>query len=96
MQKRVALLISGTFCTSSILDIKAITSLIHIHLYLQKLNRRFHLRALFLLSNHIIKSILKTRNSNNSEPYQLLLKRLMLQTQVLRVEQVNEPYIGLT
>ena len=57
-------------------DIEVITGLIPIHLYLQKLNRRFYFRVFFLPSNHIIKLILETRDSSNSELYQLSLKRL--------------------
>ena len=73
----MALWILGTFYISPTLDIEAIAGLIFIHLYLQKLNSRFHLRAHSLPLNHIIKLILETRSSNDIESYQLLLERLM-------------------
>jgi len=65
------------FHTSPILGIEAIAGLIPIYLHLQKLNGRFHLRALYLPSNYTIKLILEMRDSNNSEPYQLSLELLM-------------------
>jgi len=65
------------------LGIKAITGLIPIHLHLQKLNGRFHFRALFLPSNYIIKLILETRDLNDSEPHQLSLKWLMHKQQLI-------------
>jgi len=40
-----------------------------IHLHFQKLIGRFHLRAHFLPVNHIIKSILKARLSDNVKPH---------------------------
>lgn len=58
-------------------DIEAIAGLIPIHLHLQKISGRFHLRAHFLPPNYIIKSILEVRSSNNIEPYWLLLERLI-------------------
>ena len=66
IQRRAVL---WTFCISPMSYIEAIASLIPIYLYLQKLNERFYFRVLFLLSNHIIKLILETRDSNNSEPH---------------------------
>jgi len=54
IQRRVALWISGTFHISPTSGIEAIASLIPIHLYLQKLNGRFHLRAHSLSQNYII------------------------------------------
>ena len=77
MQRRAALWILGAFHTPPILDIEAIAGLIPIHLHLQKLSGRFHLRAHFLPLNYIIKSILETRSLNNIESHQLLLERLM-------------------
>jgi len=76
MQRRVALWILGAFYTSLMPGIEAIAGLIPIHLHLQKLNGRFHLRMHSLLSNHIIKLLLEMRHSNNKEAYQLSLDRL--------------------
>jgi len=58
-------------------SIEIIISLILIHLYLQKLNSRFHLRVHTLPTNYIIKSFLKTRHMNDKEIHQLSLKRFM-------------------
>ena len=77
MQRRVALWISGTFHISPTLGIEAIDGLIPIYLHLQKLNGRFHLRAHSLSQNHIIKSILEMRSSNDIESHWLSLERLM-------------------
>jgi len=60
MQQRAAFWISGIFCTSLTAGIKAISGLVSIHLHLKKLYRRFLLRELSLLSNHIISSILSS------------------------------------
>ena len=83
MQRRAALWISGAFHTSFILDSKAIASLIPIHLHLQKLIGRFHLRAHSLLSNYIIKLLLEMRSLNDNESYWLLLERLMHRQQTI-------------
>ena len=45
--------------------IEAISGLIHIHLQLKKLYRRFHFRDFLLPSNHIIKSIINTEGTND-------------------------------
>ena len=76
MQRRVALLILGAFYTSLSSGIEAITGLISIHLHLQKLNDRFHLRVHTLPSNHIIKSLLEIRHMNDKEAHWLSLERL--------------------
>ena len=78
MQRKVILKILGAFCTSPTLGIETIAGLIPIHLYLQKLNSRFYLRAHSLPSNHKIKSLLEMRSSNDKEAHQLLLERLIL------------------
>ena len=62
-------------------DIKAIAGLILIHLHLQKLNSRFHLRVHSLPSNHIIKLFLEMRHTNNKEAHWLLLEWLILRQQ---------------
>ena len=76
MQRRATLWIVGAFCTSSTASIKAIASLIPIYLHIQKLNRRFHLRAYFLLSNHIINFVLEARLLNHKNFHQYLLEWL--------------------
>ena len=47
-----------------------------IHLHLQKISGRFHLKAHFFLLNHIIRPILETRLSDNIKPHTLSLERL--------------------
>jgi len=69
MQRRVALWILEAFHTSPTSSIEAITSLIPIHLYLQKLNGRFYLRAHSLLSNYIIKLLLEMKHTNDKEAH---------------------------
>ena len=63
MQWRTALWISRAFCISFIAEIKAISDLIPIHLYLRKLYRRFLLRGSSFSPNHIISSILSSDRS---------------------------------
>ena len=78
MQRRVALWISSAFHTFTTSDIKVITGLISIHLYLQKLGSRSQLRVHFLPLYHIIKLLLEIRSLNNNKPHQLLLENLTL------------------
>jgi len=66
----------GAFWTSLSLGIKAITDLIPIHLHIQKLNGRFHLRVYSLLANHITKSLLEARPMDDSKTHQILLEWL--------------------
>ena len=78
MQQRAALWISSTFQTSPTAGIEAIAGLIPIHLYLKKLQGRFHLRGFLLPSNHIIKSIIGTSGSNEHiAHHHLSLNKLM-------------------
>ena len=60
MQWRAAIWISGTFQISPSLEIKAISGLVPIYLYLKKLYGRFLLWESSLLSNHIINNILSS------------------------------------
>jgi len=76
MQRRASLWILGVFCTSLLVGIKAIAGLMPIHLHLQKLIGRFHLRAHSLPTNHIIKSILEARPSDNVKPHLFFLDKL--------------------
>ena len=64
IQKRAVIWILGAFQTSSSHSIEAITSLILIHLNLQKFNSRSQLRVHSLPSNHILKSLLESRQVN--------------------------------
>ena len=52
------------------------TSLIPIHLHLQKLSERFQLRTSMLPSNHAIKSLLEKRHTVDSHFYQLSLENM--------------------
>ena len=60
MQQRVALWISGVFCTSPMPGIEAILGLVPIHLHLRKLYGQFLLCKLSLPSNHIVSNILSS------------------------------------
>jgi len=63
MQRRAAIWILDAFHTLPSFDIEAIVSLISIHLHLQKLSGRSQLRAHSLLYNHILRFLLKSRQS---------------------------------
>ena len=76
IQQRVALWITGIFCTSPILGIKAIIGLISIYLHLQKLSGRYQIQTSALLSNHIIDTLLERRYTNNSSLHCLSLENM--------------------
>jgi len=76
IQCRATLWILDAFCTSLTQGIKAITSLILIHLHFQKLSRRHQLRTSTLLSNHAIKSLLKDKHANDARPHHLSLENI--------------------
>jgi len=76
MQRRVALWILRAFCTSPILEIKAIAGLVSIHLHLQKLSRWYQLRTFTLPKNHTIKFLLERRHSEDTSHYCLLLENM--------------------
>ena len=67
----------GAFCISSTSSIEAIAGLIPIHLHIQKLNGRFHLRAHSLPANHIITSMIEARPMNHINSHCFSLKWLM-------------------
>jgi len=69
MQRRVALWILGAFHTSLTSGIETIAGFISIYLHLQKLNGRFHFRVHSLPSNHIIKSLLETKHTNDKKAH---------------------------
>jgi len=77
MQRRAALWISGTFQTSPLASIEAILSLISIYLHLKKLYSKFHFQGFSLPTNHIIKLIINTNNSNDCKIYHLSLNSLI-------------------
>ena len=58
------------------LRIKAMTSLIPIHLYLQIISRCHQLQTFTLSSNHTIKFLLEIRHTNNTSPHYLLLENI--------------------
>jgi len=66
------------FCIFPSLSIEAITNLMPIKLYLQKLCSRSQLKAHSLPANHIIRSLLESSTSNNSILYRMLLSNLTL------------------
>ncbi len=58
IQRRAAIWILEAFKMFSLFSTKAITGLIPINLYLQKLSRRLQLRAHALSNNHILWSLI--------------------------------------
>ena len=78
MQQRAALWISGTFWTSPIAGIEAISGLIPIHLHLKKLYRIFLLRGSSLPPNHIISSILSSNGSYKHNPHNISIDNINL------------------
>ena len=76
MQWRAVLWISGSFCTSPISEIKAISGLISVYFYLKKLYGRFLLRESSLPSNHIISSILSSDGSHEHSCHSISIKYL--------------------
>jgi len=76
MQRRAALWILRAFHTFPILEIKAIADLVSIYLYLQKISGCYQLRISTLSNNHAIKSLLKTKYSEYTNFYRLLLENL--------------------
>ena len=64
--------ITGAFCTSSTLGIEAITGLIPIYLYFQKLSDKYQLQTSILSYNHAIKLFLKRRHALFSQLHYFL------------------------
>jgi len=62
--------------------IEAIAGLMPIHLYLKKLQERFHLRGFLLLSNHIIKIISTSRSNEHITHHHLSLNKLTHKQQI--------------
>ena len=77
IQRRATLQILEAFLISPSFGIKAIAGLIPIYLNIQKLDGRFQLKAHSLPTNHIIKSLLEARPSDNVKTHCLLLEGLM-------------------
>ena len=78
MQRKAVLWILGAFGTFLTLEIKAIAILVPIHLYIQKLSGHHQPRTATTLNNHVIKSLLKERHSENTSPQYLLLDNITL------------------
>ena len=78
MQWRAAISIIGAFCTLLTWGIKAISSLIPIHLHLQKISRRYWLQTTSLLLNHVINLVLENRYTKNSLSHCLFLENITI------------------
>ena len=76
LQRWAALWIVGAFRTALLFGIEAITSLIPIHLHLQKLSRRSQLRAHALPTNHILRSLIENNSEIPTHPHPLSLSFL--------------------
>ena len=63
--------ITGAFHTSPLWKVKAIVSLIPIHLHLNKISRRHYLRVIFLLQQHTLNSLLNKYHVKKAKPYYL-------------------------
>ena len=57
-------------------EIEAISGLIPIHLYLDKISSHQQIRTAFLSSNHVIKLLLEHYHSTDSTPHHLSLRKL--------------------
>ena len=71
----MAIWITGAFCTSPSEGIKAISSLIPIHLYLKKLYDKFLLRGFPLLPNYLIKLIINIDQPHNQAKHWLSIDK---------------------
>ena len=76
IQRRAAIWILEAFKTFSSSRVKAITDLIPINLYLKKLSRRSQLQAHLLLSNHILHSLMESRDDLSYYQHSLSLGNL--------------------
>ena len=76
MQRRVAIWILEAFKMFSLSGIEAITELILINLYLQKLSGRSQLRSHTLSHNHMLWSLMEPKTLLLSKLYSLLLSSL--------------------
>ena len=76
IQRRAAIWILGVFKMSLSFGIEAITGLIPIYLYLQKLSRKSQLRAHILSANHILRSLIENNSENPTNPHPLSLSSL--------------------
>jgi len=72
----VAIWITSAFHTLPSEDIKAISGLIFIYLYLKKLYDRFLLRYFSLLLNYLIKSIINIDQPHNQAKHWLSINKL--------------------
>ena len=68
MQRRAVIWILGTFKTSPLKGIEAITGLIHIKYHLQKLVGRSQLHSAALPTNHLIRMFMNDHSNNHSSP----------------------------
>ena len=90
IQQRATIWITGTFHTLPTWGIKAITELILIYLYIQKISRRHQLCISSLSTNHVINFILENRHAKNSPTYCLSLENMTIkQWQKIKSSIVN-------
>jgi len=64
---------TGAFCTLSAWEVEVVAGLIYIHLYLDKISRRHHLRVTSLPQQHIINFLLDKHHSKKAKSYYLSL-----------------------
>ena len=98
MQQRVAPWITNAFCMLLTMGVEAIAELVPIHLHLKKLYQKFYLQGFFLLSNHIIKSILIPDGSNDHNLHRLSLEnftvkqRLKLKSLLIDIDNMSNEF----
>ena len=76
MQRKAAIWILGAFKTSPLEGFEAITGLIPIKLYLQKLASRSQLHSVALLMNHLIRTLMDDLSNLNVKPISHSIKML--------------------
>ena len=76
MQYKVVLWITNAFQTSLLQRVKAITSLISIHLHLNKSSKRHHLKVVSLSKQYAINLLLDNQYSKKAKPHYLLIGNL--------------------
>ena len=80
------------------MGVEAIAELVPIHLHLKKLYQKFYLQGFFLLSNHIIKSILIPDGSNDHNLHRLSLEnftvkqRLKLKSLLIDIDNMSNEF----
>ena len=76
MQRRAVLWIMGTFHTSLLWRVKAITGFISIHFYLNKLIEQHHLQIVLLSKQYAISTLIDIHHSKQAIPHCMAINHL--------------------